>query len=104
MSVNLCVYGYVQFESSVFKYSSLQLIKYKVIWKIEGKKPVFLHAHRTRAGSVTPVSQCRDQFTSIPLRHFTAVFRMSAYNIVRKRKVEETNLKSEEIANFYPIF
>ena len=29
---------------------------------------------------------------------------MSAYNIVRKRKVLETNLNSEEITNFYPIF
>ena len=33
-----------------------------------------------------------------------SVFRMSVYNIVRKRKVLETNLKSEEIPNFYPIF
>ena len=32
------------------------------------------------------------------------VFRMSVYNIVRKHKVLETNLKSEEIMNFYPIF
>ena len=29
---------------------------------------------------------------------------MSVYNIVRKRKVLETNLKSEEITNFYPMF
>ena len=29
---------------------------------------------------------------------------MSVYNIVRKHKVLETNLKSEEITNFYPIF
>ena len=29
---------------------------------------------------------------------------MSVYNIVRKRKVLETNLKSEEIIDFYPIF
>ena len=29
---------------------------------------------------------------------------MLVYNIVRKRKVLETNLKSEEITNFYPIF
>ena len=29
---------------------------------------------------------------------------MSVYNIVRKRKVLESNLKSEEITNFYPIF
>ena len=29
---------------------------------------------------------------------------MSAYNIVGKCKVLETNLKSEEITNFYPIF
>ena len=32
------------------------------------------------------------------------VFQMSVYNIVRKCQVLETNLKSEEIANFYPIF
>ena len=32
------------------------------------------------------------------------VFRMSAYNISRKRKVLETNLQSDEITNFYPIF
>ena len=29
---------------------------------------------------------------------------MSVYNIVRKRKVLESNLKSVEITNFYPIF
>ena len=29
---------------------------------------------------------------------------MSVYNIVRKHKVLETNLKSEEIINFYQIF
>ena len=29
---------------------------------------------------------------------------MSLYNIVRKCKVLETNLKSEEIMNFYQIF
>ena len=29
---------------------------------------------------------------------------MSVYNIVRKRQVLETNLKSEEITNFYPVF
>ena len=29
---------------------------------------------------------------------------MLVYNIVRKRKVLETNLKSEKIMNFYPIF
>ena len=29
---------------------------------------------------------------------------MSVFNIVRKHKVLETNLKSEEITNFYPIF
>ena len=47
-----------------------------------------------------PVSRYRDQFTSTPW----PVFRMSVYNIVRKRKILETNLKSEEITNFYPIF
>ena len=32
------------------------------------------------------------------------VFRMSVYNIVRKREVLETSFKSEEVTNFYPIF
>ena len=32
------------------------------------------------------------------------LFRMSVYNIVRKHKVLETNLKSEEITNFYRIY
>ena len=32
------------------------------------------------------------------------IFRVSVYNIVRKRKVLETNLKSEQITNFYSIF
>ena len=58
----------------------------------------------TRAGSVTPVSRYRDQFTSTPCDTLQPVFRMSVYNFVRKRKVLETNLKSEEITNFYPIF
>ena len=29
---------------------------------------------------------------------------MSVYNIVRKRQVLETNLKFEEITNFYQVF
>ena len=53
---------------------------------------------------LTPVSRYREHFT---LKHcgdiLQLVFRMSIYNIVRKRKVLESNLKSGEITNFYPI-
>ena len=60
----------------------------------------------SRAGSVTPVSWNWDQLNS--LQHcgdtLQLVFRMSVYNIVRKCKVLEINLKSEEIIDFYPIF
>ena len=58
-----------------------------------------------RAGSITLVSRYRDQFTSTPWQQFKAgILDVTIYNIVRKRKVLETNLKSEEILNFYPIF
>ena len=52
--------------------------------------------------TITPVSRYQDQFTSTPWQQ--PVFRMSVYNIQGKCKVLETNLKSEEISNFYPIF